>query len=71
MFADVVSCWKGLIGVVKVKARLVLKDRERLTEESYIMVPKEYVNRGMDEYIKSCLLESLKGKVKAEFEVVE
>lgn len=57
--------------MIKVKARLVLKDGERLTEESYIMVPKEYVNRGMDEYIKSWLLESLKGKVKAKFEVVE
>lgn len=71
MLAHVISCWKGLIDVVKVKAKLVLKDGERLTEESYIMVPKEYVNRGMDEYIKSWLLESLKGKVRAKFEVVE
>lgn len=71
MLANGISHWKGLIDVVKVKARLVLKDGERLTEESYIMVPKEYVNRGMDEYIKSCLLESLRGKVKANFEVVE
>jgi len=71
MFTDVVSCWKGLIYVIKVKASLVLKDGETLTKESYIMVPKEYVNRGMDEYIKSWLLESLKGKVKAKFEVVE
>lgn len=56
--------------MVKVKAKLVLKDGEKLTEESYIMVPKEYVNRGMDEYIKDWLLESLRGKVKAKFEVV-
>lgn len=57
--------------MVKVKAKLVLKDGEKLTEEAYILVPKEYVNRGMDEYIKGWLLESLKGKVKAKFEVVE
>ena len=57
--------------MVKVKAKLVLKDGEKLTEEAYISVPKEYVNRGMDEYIKNWLLESLRGKVKAKFEVVE
>lgn len=57
--------------MVKVKAKLVLKDGEKLTEEAYILVPKEYINRGMDEYVKSWLLESLKGKVKAKFEVVE
>ena len=57
--------------MLKVKAKLVLRDGEQLHESVIIDIPKEYVNRGMQEYVENWLFESLKGKVKAVFEVVE
>lgn len=57
--------------MLKVRARLMLKDVEQLHEDVIIDVPKEYVNRGMQEYVESWLFEALKGKIKAVFEVIE
>ena len=60
-----------MVSLLKVKAKLALKDGEQLHEDVLIDVPKEYVNRGMQEYVENWLFEALKGKVRAVFEVVE
>ena len=58
--------------MVKVKAKLVPKEQETLEDSIVIDIPKEFVNRkGINDYVKSCLLEYLNGKCTVAFEVVE
>ncbi len=57
--------------MLKVRAKLNLKEYEQFNEWAIVDVPKEYVNRGMEEYLKNWLIEVLRGKVKADFEIIE